>query len=138
MFNAVAFPIRVFLLWLLIAIVEAIHGTLRSLFLVPMIGTKGAHLFGVVFGSLLILVIALLGSDWLAAVTRRQQLFAGLCWVLLMLAFELGLGRLLGLGWDRLVADYDLSRGGLMLIGMLVLGLAPWLAARLQAPRSPS
>lgn len=131
-----AFSIRVFLLWLLIALIETVHGTLRGLFLVPVIGEKGAHQFGVVFGALLILAIALLGSDWLAARTLRLQLFAGLAWVMLMLGFEFSLAYALGLSFDRLVADYDVSRGGLMLFGMLVLGLAPWIAARLQAPES--
>lgn len=49
-----------------------------------------------------------------------------------MLLFELGLGKLLGLSWQQLLADYDLRQGGLMLPGMLVLLLAPQIGARLR------
>jgi hypothetical protein len=46
------------------------------------------------------------------------------------LAFEFGLGRTLGRSWDALLADYDLTRGGLLSIGMVLLALSPWIAAR--------
>lgn len=128
------FPVRVLLLWLLIAIVETVHGTLRALFLVPKIGTLAANQFGVVFGSLLIVGIALLFSGWLRAKTLRQQFGAGISWVVLMLAFEVGLGRLLARSWDQILADYDPRQGGLMIVGMFVLLVAPWLAATLSRP----
>lgn len=58
-------------------------------------------------------------------------------WIVLTLAFEVGLGRLAGYGWDRIFADYDLARGGLMPLGLLAMGLIPWLVQRLQSsPRN--
>jgi hypothetical protein len=56
----------------------------------------------------------------------------GLVLVVLMLAFECGLGRALGYSWDRILADYDPSRGGLMLLGMIGLLYAPRFAATLR------
>src|SRR5439155_22201685 len=51
--------------------------------------------------------------------TRRssdlQLLGVGLLWVVLTVSFEVGLGRLvLGLPWDRITEDYDLTRGGFL------------------------
>ena len=54
-------------------------------------------------------------------------------WVGLTLMFEMGLGRLMGLGWDRLLADYDLLHGGFMPLGLLAMALTPWAVRRLQA-----
>jgi len=56
--------------------------------------------------------------------------------VLLTLAFELALGRLTGLGWARILADYDLTQGGLMPLGLLAMFLTPWAVQRLQAGRA--
>ena len=53
-------------------------------------------------------------------------------WLVLMLAFEIGLGRLVfHASWDRIASDFDLRRGGCLGFGMLVLLAAPLLAAKL-------
>jgi hypothetical protein len=68
----------------------------------------------------------------MGAGTRRAQVAVGAFWVLLMLVFEFALGRALGEGWDRILADYNPVRGGFMMLGMLFLFLSPMLAARLR------
>jgi hypothetical protein len=47
-------------------------------------------------------------------------------WVLLTECFEYTLGRLLGLDVERMLADYDLARGGFMLFGLAFMLLAPF------------
>ncbi len=123
---------RGFLVWLLIAVAEALHGTLRTLFLTPLLGDLPSRQLGVLTGSLIILAIASLSVLWIGAVTTRQWLAVGLMWVVLMVAFEIGLGRLLGLSWERLASDYDPRQGGYMLAGLAVLALAPLAAAKLR------
>jgi hypothetical protein len=54
----------------------------------------------------------------------------GALWVGLTLVFEFSLGRATGASWSRILSDYDPSRGGLMLLGMAFMFLAPMLAAR--------
>jgi hypothetical protein len=56
----------------------------------------------------------------------------GALWLTLTLAFEFGLGRALGRPWAAMLADYDLSRGGLLSVGMVVLALSPLIAARIR------
>lgn len=125
---------RVLAIWVLIAVVETIHGVLRGLLLVPEIGDLRARQLGVLMGSVLILLVARVTRDWLGACDRKQQWQAGLIWALLMLGFEIGLGRALGFSWQRIASDYDPSQGGWMLLGMLVLAAAPRLVSRRRAP----
>jgi len=118
--------------WMVIAVAETVHGVLRNRFLVPVVGQHRAGQIGVIVGSLIILVVAWLSIRWIGAGRKAQLLGVGGLWLVLMLAFEVGLGRALGISWDRIVSAYDLTQGGLMLIGMGVLFLAPLLAARLR------
>lgn len=118
--------------WVVIALAETVHGVLRNRLLVPVVGQHRAGQIGVVVGSLIILVVAWLSIRWIGAGRKAHLLGVGGLWLVLMLAFEVGLGRALGISWDRIVSAYDLTEGGLMLIGMGVLFLAPLLAARLR------
>jgi hypothetical protein len=44
---------------------------------------------------------------------------------------EVLLGRMVfGYPWSRIAEDFDVSRGGPLGFGMLVLAVAPWLASR--------
>ena len=54
----------------------------------------------------------------------------GVIWVALTLAFESGLGRLVGDSWNRIASDYDLLHGGLMPIGVGVMAMSPCFASR--------
>jgi hypothetical protein len=122
--------------WALIALAESIHGTLRVLALQPRVGELPARQIGSVTGSLLILAIATLTVRWIGARSRRDLARVGLLWLGLMLLFEVLLGRLAaGYSWDRIAADYDPRRGGLMAFGLALLAVAPLLAARFRGLR---
>ena len=123
---------RALAVWVLIAVTESVHGTLRQLFLAPLIGDLLARQVSVFTGSALIFLIAFLLIRWIGATRTRPLLGIGLLWLVLTLIFEVSLGRVLGIDWRRILADYDLRQGGLMLIGMIVLLLAPLGAARLK------
>lgn len=126
---------RALAVWTLIALVETVHGVLRGLFLVPAVGEASAQRIGFAVGSALVLATALLCSRWLGARTRAAQVKTGALWLLLMLGFELVIGRLRGFGWARIAAEFDPRQGGTMLAGLLLMALAPWLATKLRPPR---
>jgi len=121
--------------WLLIALLESLHGTLRELFLVPVVGATIAGRIGFVVGSLLVIGVAWATSRWLGANSRAALLGVGALWALLMLGFELSLGRARGFGWARIGAEFDPSQGGLMGIALLLMLLAPTWGAWLRRPR---
>jgi hypothetical protein len=124
---------RALVVWVLIIAAESVHGVLRGLFLVPVVGDLPARQIGVLVGSAIILAIAWLVSRWLGARSLREQLAVGALWVALTVCFEFALGRVLGFATDRIVEDYDPSRGGFMLLGLAVMLIAPALAARLRS-----
>lgn len=126
---------RALLVWLLIVIVETIHGTLRELFVKPAIGDLPARQLAVVTGSLLIVVVATLTAPWLRADDAGRQLRVGVVWVVLMVGFEIGLGLALGFSVEHILADYQPAKGGLMAFGLLVLLFAPMIGARFRRTR---
>ncbi|MFN7922711.1 MAG: hypothetical protein U0Q16_21580 [Bryobacteraceae bacterium] len=123
---------RTLLIWVAIMAAETIHGTLRTLFLAPWIGDFRARQLATFVGSLIIFAIAYWSVEWLGASSRSVLLAIGGLWAALTLAFEAALGRALGFSWDRILEDYDVSRGGLMAFGIAFLALSPWIAHKLR------
>lgn len=133
------FLLRALLVWLVIISVETVHGILRTLLLVPMMGDLPARQISVFTGSLLIFGVTLFFINWIAARTRLQLLIVGTIWVLLTILFEITLGRLvLNLSWHRITEDYDITRGGLLGFGLLFMATSPLLATRFQRIKPPN
>jgi len=82
-------------------------------------------------GSALILLITWFTLPWLNVSTTADCLTIGALWLILMLGLEIAFGRLIfRVSWKRLGADFDFRQGGLLSLGVLVLFLAPFLAAK--------
>lgn len=122
---------RALLVWMVIAMAEVIHGILRMRLLNRRVGDHRARQIAVGTGSLLILAITWLTLPWIAPMTTQDALVIGALWVTSMLIFEILLGRLVfHVTWAKIGADFDLRRGGLLGIGLLILFLAPLLMGR--------
>lgn len=127
------FLFRVFLVWLLIIFVETVHGTLRQVFIAPAIGDFRARQIAVFTGIVLIFAVACFFIGWIRAENAKRLLAVGLMWAGLTLIFEFGLGFFVfGFSSERMLEDYDVSRGGLMIFGILFMIFAPLLAAKLR------
>lgn len=123
--------------WLLLIGAESLHGTLRELFLRPYVGDLRARQFALLTGSVIVVGVACGVTRWIRADTPRARWLVGLLWVALTLSFEVSLGRfVLGYSWDRLLEDYDVTRGGWLGLGMVVLLLSPHIAAKVRPPRA--
>ena len=120
---------RALAVWLMIVGAEIVHGIARRVLLEPRVGDVRARQVGVATGSLLILLITFVSLPWLGAASTWDRFFVGLLWLMLMVPFEILVGRLTGASWERIRSDYDPREGGLMVVGLLVLLLAPTLAA---------
>ena len=72
---------RAGVVWLIMMLAETIHGILRALFLVPIVGDLVSRQIGVPVGSLLILIVAFLFAKWIQAKSFKAQLGIGLFWV---------------------------------------------------------
>lgn len=125
--------LRSLVVWTVIILAESIHGTARALFLQPYVGDLQARQIGVITGSIIIFVIVFALIRWVGARTVSQLLRIGCLWVVLTLAFEIGLGRLvMGYSWERIISDYNIVQGGLLSIGMVVLLFAPVVSAKMR------
>ena len=125
--------------WLVIMLAESVHGTLRQIFLAPMVGDFPARRIAFFTGMALIFGIACLTIRWIRAPSVRGLLVVGGIWALLTLGFEFALGLLvLGYTRNRMFEDYDVSQGGLMGFGIVFMFFVPYLAARLRGATRPS
>jgi hypothetical protein len=130
--------VRTLAVWLILMVVESLHGVFRRLVLEPSVGDLRARQFAVFSGSALILLVTYLFIVWIDARTSRQLTVVGLVWVLLTSLFEVGIGRVvLDYSWSRVLADFDITRGGLLGLGMVFLAAVPQLAARLRHAQNP-
>jgi hypothetical protein len=130
--NETLLAARAFAVWLLLIAAEVAHGIVRTLVLTPAVGDFRARQIGVFTGSLLILLITAATIRWICAGRSRTLVMIGGVWVALTVAFEIGLGRMLGYSWERLASDYKLSEGGLLPIGLAIMAVSPLIAARLR------
>jgi hypothetical protein len=123
---------------LVVIAVETVHGVLRAVLLVPLVGDLPARQVGVPVGSLLVFAVACLCIRWVAARTKLQLVGVGLLWAVLTVLFEVGLGRpVLDLPWDRVAEDYDPTRGGFLGLGLLFMAVSPLPAARGRGRKPP-
>jgi hypothetical protein len=128
---------RAFVVWLILLVVESAHGIARRLIVEPLVGDFSARQIAVFSGSALILMVTYVFIDWIAAKNTLQLTIAGVLWVLLTLAFEIGVGRfVLDYSWGRVLSDFNIAEGGLLGAGLLIMGLAPRITASLRRVRA--
>lgn len=124
---------RAIVVWLLIAAAETAHGIFRVRVMNRRFGDRRARQIGVLSGSLIIFTIVWLTIPWIGVGSEGDCLAVGLFWLILMLAFDLGLGRFyFGFPWSRLMADFDPRKGGFLGLGMIFLLFSPLLTAKLR------
>lgn len=123
--------LKSFTVWLLLMLAETLHGTARILLLVPLLGDFRARQLSVFTGAILVLILTAILIKWIRPATAGHSLLIGACWVILTVCFEVGLGLLVfNLTPARIAEDYNLPRGGLMPIGLLLMYFTPLLAAK--------
>ena len=117
--------------WLLLATIATAAGIARELVLVPLVGELRAHQLGTV-----LVTGAFLTAIWMFVSRMRlspgEALAAGTGWLLGAIAFEFGFGHYVdGLSWSRLLSDYDISKGRLLLLVWIAVGAGPFVIATL-------
>jgi hypothetical protein len=123
--------LKAFAVWLLLMLAETLHGTVRIFLSGPLLGDFRARQLSVFTGATLIFIITAILIKWIRPATAGHSLFIGAFWVILTVCFEVGLGLLVfNLTPARITEDYNLLRGGLMPIGLLLMYFTPLLAAK--------
>lgn len=118
--------------WSVIAVAMVLNGGLRTVVLAPLFGDRAARQISASTGAAIIVFIAYLLISWLEPRTRISLFVIGSIWVGLTLVFDVALGRIMGLSWQRILFEFDVTNGALMLPLLLVVLFSPFLAAAIR------
>jgi hypothetical protein len=125
--------LRALLIWIVIACAETVHGILRVRLLNRRVGDRVARRIAVFSGSAILLTIGWFSIPWIAPASSTDSLIVGSLWLVLMLGYDIALGRFaFRYSYRRIAADFDIRKGNLLGIGMLILFTAPFLVGRLR------
>jgi len=123
----VRFLVKSFAAWLVLLAAMTANGFFRALVLQPYLGEHQARQVSSILGTCVVLTLAGVFVRRLPDPASAPLVRTGILWGLLTLAFEFGFGHYVsGLGWDALLADYDLRAGRLWPLVLLATVAAPW------------
>jgi hypothetical protein len=120
--------VRSALMWLVLLAAMMGNGIFRVAVLQPRLGESSARNWACVSGVAILAALSGLFVRRLPPATGGELLAAGTLWTVLTVAFEFLFGHYVsGLGWQALLAEYDLRQGRLWPFVLLTTLLAPWL-----------
>lgn len=120
-------------IWIVLVIMAILNGLLRDLLLSPLLGNSiSLFLSGLTLSTLVFLVSYL--SVRFIGVTRLQHcILIGFFWVLLTLSFEyLFAHYVVGKSWQDINQIFNLEKGDLFIVVLIITALSPWFAAKLR------
>jgi hypothetical protein len=121
---------RAIAVWLLMLIVASANGGLRQAVLIPATGDVAGRAISTVLLAVLIGWLAWLTIGWIAPRSSRDAWLIGASWVALTLAFEFLAGHyLFGTAWNVLLEDYNVMRGRIWILVLIVTAIAPRVCA---------
>jgi len=131
--------LRAVAVWLGILALAVGNGALRDGALSPRIGEISGRAVSSVILAGLVLLVARITIRWIRLSSSAEAWKVGIFWVGLTLAFEFLAGRyLFGNSWERILSDYDVTRGRIWLLVPLVTLVAPaWAWRRLRRDAAP-
>jgi hypothetical protein len=127
--------LRAFALWLLILVFAVANGGFREAVLLNTLPRDTAYTLSGLLLIACILGIAILTITWLGKLTSPQYALVGVMWLVLTLAFEFGFGLLVrNQTVDTLLEAYRFKDGNIWPVVLVVITIAPTIAARLRKP----
>lgn len=124
---------RAMVVWLAVLTLAILNGGAREAWLIPRLGPGLGRALSAVSLCGLIFLVSWLTIGWIQPGTTRTALWAGVLWLVLTLTFEFGAGHyLFHKPWAVLLEDYDVSRGRVWPVVLVVVLLAPLWTARMR------
>lgn len=120
-------------IWCIMLVFAVANGTLRVTQLIPRFGDLVGHWMSTLMLSLLLLAITWFALPWIGPHTAHEAWLIGWCWLGLTLCFELLAGHyVFHNSWNILIADYNLLRGRIWLLVLVITLMAPLWVGRVQ------
>jgi hypothetical protein len=124
--------VKAFGVWLVMVLAAFVNGALRELLIVRLVGEQTGHVL-----SVLILSGAIFGITSLFVTSQRPLpastlLGIGCFWLVLSLLFEFGFFHyVMHEPWEKLLADYDVFHGRLLIVVWLTTLFSPLVCGKL-------
>ena len=123
--------LRAVVIWLALLILAVLNGGVRDTWLSPWLGDTIGRALSTLLLSGLILIATWMTIGWIRPETTAAALTVGALWLALTLVFEFLVGHYgFRKPWGELLADYDLRRGRIWVLVLVVTFVAPLWAAR--------
>jgi len=121
------------MLWVGFLAVAIASAIMRDKFLVPALGPLGGRAMGTLLLGAIIFGLIYMTIGKLQATTQVSLFKLGIFWTVLTVAFECLFGHyVMGLSWESLWADYNVFRGRLWPLVLIVTLFGPWFAQKLR------
>jgi hypothetical protein len=121
-------------IWFLMVIAAILNGTLRDNVVSKSIGNHLSLPLSGVTLSVAIFLIVYFTVAVFGTVTSRTYIAIGFLWLVITLIFEFGFGHYVaGKSWRELVQVFNVAKGNLFILVLVVTTLSPWLAAKLKS-----
>jgi hypothetical protein len=125
--------LRGVVVWFALLVLAVLNGGVRDTWLSPRLGDTVGRALSTVLLSALIFLATWMTIDWIRPTSATEALKLGAFWLALTLSFELVVGHYgFRKPWTELLADYDLRRGRIWIVVLVVTLLAPLWTARLR------
>lgn len=125
--------LRAVVIWFVLLILAVLNGGVRDTWLSPRLGDTAGRALSTLLLSGLILLVTWMSIGWIRPTSAAAAFAIGALWLALTLAFEFLVGHHgFGKPWGELLEDYDLRRGRIWLLVLLVTFGAPVWAARVR------
>ena len=108
-------------------VLAIINGTIRNSVYAPKLGDYEGHVISSIIAIVYTLVITYLFiSNLKLDVTKTDLLLIGAFWLIITIIFEFVFGHYVaGHSWNRLIADYNILKGRMWSLVLLITFVAP-------------
>jgi hypothetical protein len=123
---------RALAVWFGILVLANLNGAARQVLLIPRLGETAGRAVSTLILSGGVVVLTWLTIRWIGPGSTGDGIRIGVLWLGLTLGFEFLVGHyVFGNPWSVLLADYDVSRGRIWIVVLVLTLVAPLWTARL-------
>lgn len=124
---------RTVIVWFAVLVLANLNGAMREAWLIPHLGPVAGRAVSTLLLCGLVFLVTWLTIGWIHPTSAGDALLVGVLWLILTLSFEFLIGHyVFHKSWPALLEDYDLSRGRIWVIVLIMVFIAPLWTARLK------
>ncbi len=118
--------IKIFLGFLLLAIMETLNGIFRINILQKRFKKNQAKIFSFLLGSIIIFLLNLILIPWIKPENINEAFLIGITWAILMVCYDIFIGKVIfKLSTKKILDDFNIFKGNLLSFGILLIILLP-------------